>query len=220
MKFFKYLIWFLVAVVIISIAALVILRTKKQEIIIIPSPISIVTPQPISNFSLENAPSESLRGQITEMKGSVDWQGRTATGAAKIFTPITVQQGENLITEGGGSLTLVFPSACTINFSEKTELDIIQTLPADIVFSQVSGVAEYLNTGSYPVDIRTSTLLTELNGDATISRNPQKPVVTVFVKSGSAVVAYNDLKYISHEVTINAGKTFTFNYGTRKGVVK
>jgi len=57
-------------------------------------------------------------------------------------------------------------------------------------------------------------------GDATISRNPLKPIVTVFVKSGSAIVAYNDLKYISHEVTINAGQTYTFNYGTRRGVAR
>jgi len=73
------------------------------------------------------------------MKGNIDWQGRTATEAAGISAPITIQQGENLITEAGGSLTLVFQNACSLNFSEKTEIDIIQTLPADIVFSQSAG---------------------------------------------------------------------------------
>jgi hypothetical protein len=220
MKFLKYTALLLVIFGAGFGAVYIVSGRQKPEAVPSILPASTNLPNLFSNFSLENAPSESLRGQITEMKGSVDWQGRTATEAAKISTPIAIQQGENLITEAGGSLTLVFQNACSINFSEKTEVDIIQTLPADMVFSQVSGAAEYSKTGSYPIDIRTSTLLTELSGDATISRNPQKPVVTVFVKSGSAVAAYNDLKYISHEVTINAGQTYTFNYGTRKGVAK
>jgi hypothetical protein len=221
MKFLKYAALLLVIFGAGFGAVYIISGKQKPEVVSTISPtILIATSQPTPAFSLENAPSESLRGQITEMKGNIDWQGRTATEAAKISIPITIQQGENLITEEGSSLSLNFPGACSLNFSEKTEIDIIQTLPADMVFSQASGAAEYSKTGSYPIDIRSSALLTELTGEATISRNPQKPVVTVFVKSGSAVVAYNDLKYISHEVTINAGQTYTFNYGTRKGVAK
>jgi len=220
MKFLKYTALLLVILGVIFGVVYIISGKQKPEAVPSISPVSTNSPNLFSNFSLEDAPSESLRGQITKMKGNIDWQGRTATEAAGISAPITIQQGENLITEAGGSLTLVFQNACSLNFSEKTEIDIIQTLPADIVFSQVSGVAEYSKTGSYPIDIRTSTLLTELMGDATISRNPLKPIVTVFVKSGSAIVAYNDLKYISHEVTINAGQTYTFNYGTRRGVAR
>jgi len=220
MKFLKYLALLLVIFGAGFGAVYIFFGKQKPEVVPTISPVTTNSPNLFSNFSLEDAPSESLRGQITEMKGNVDWQGRTATEAAALSAPITIQQGENLITEAGGSLTLVFQNAATINFSEKTEIDVIQTLPADMVFSQVSGVAGYSKTGSYPVDIRTSALLTELTGNATVSRNPVKPVVTVSVKSGSAVVAYNDLKYISHEVIVNAGKTFTFNYGTRKGALR
>ena len=49
-----------------------------------------------TNFSLENAPIDSLRGEITEMAGDIFWQSRTATTPAELTDKITVQQGENL----------------------------------------------------------------------------------------------------------------------------
>src|SRR5262245_2290273 len=51
-----------------------------------------------SKFSLANAPSESLRGNATNILGEVLWTSRVATEAARITTDQTIQQGESLET--------------------------------------------------------------------------------------------------------------------------
>jgi len=194
------------------------MRDKDNKTFI--SPLAETAIKKTSAFSLENAPSESLKGEITNMIGEISWQGRIATEAAKIITPITIQQGEKLITGEKSSLSLTFNNACSIDLSEKTEVDIIQTLPANIVFSQTSGTGEYVRTGNYPISIRVLKLLVEINGNISISIDPQKPIITLTIKSGNALVAYNDLKYVSHEVMVKNNQTFTFNYDKRKGVLK
>lgn len=220
-KFFKYFSIIVFVVILAFIASYIVLKNTNKKST--PTPVVMITPMATAsgpNFSLENAPSESLRGQITAMTGNIDWQGRIATEAARITSPISVQQGENLITEAGASMSLSFPNVCDVNISQKTEVDVIQTLPADLVFSQNSGSAEYVKTGDSPVSVRTLNLLTEVGEDSIITINPKKPIISLSVKSGSATVAYNDLKYNSHEVTIIAGHTYTFNSGTRRGVAK
>jgi len=221
-KFFKY---FSIIVIIAGLgfagSYVLLKRTNEKNITVLTSTITpSATSATNSNFSLENAPSESLRGQITAMTGGVDWQGRVATVSARIMSPISIQQGEDLITEENATLSLSFPNACTVNFSPKTEIDVIQTIPASLVFTQITGVGEYIKTGDDPVSVRTLNLLTEVDGDSIISINPKKPIITLSVKSGSIVAAYNDLKYNSHEVTVIAGHTYTFNSSTRKGAAK
>jgi hypothetical protein len=172
-------------------------------------------------FSLEEAPSESLRGEIVIVTGEVNYLGRTATESAQVSSLGTkVQQGENYITGEDSILSINFKDACSILLGEKTEVDIIQTLPSNIVFSQITGTAQYINSGSYPISIRTSYLLTQLDGEAEISRDTDKSTIVVSVKSGNAVMAYNDLNYRSHIVNISEDQTYTFNYDTRKGVLK
>ena len=172
------------------------------------------------SFSPENAPTDSLKAQITKMTGWVDWQGRTATEATRISSPITIQQGENLQTKEDSSLSLIFPEAGTVVMSEKTEMDIIQTLPSNIVFLQASGAAEYTKIGSDPITIRAKKLIASIEGELAVSIDEERPWVTLSQKSGSSVVAFNDLKYVSHLLKISEGQTYTFNYGTRKGVLK
>jgi len=220
-KFFKYFSIIILVAGLGFILGFFVLKNinKKLPVILTPTIISIATPSD-SNFSLENAPSESLRGQITKMIGNIDWQGRTATESARIVSPISIQQGENLITEENATLSLNFPNICTVNFSPKTEIDVIQTLPAGLVFTQITGVGEYIKTGDDSVSVRSLNLLTEVDGDSLISINPKKPIITLSIKSGSIVAAYNDLKYNSHEVTVTAGHTYTFNSSTRRGVAK
>lgn len=223
MRFVKYIPILLAIFIILLIAGFVFLNADNNKPIPTPSPTSyyIPTPTPETNkFSLENAPTESLKGQITKMTGNVMWQGRIATGAAQIFSPISIQQGENLSTGKKSSLSLVFTNAATVNFSENTAVGVIQTLPADMVFSQTTGTVEYIKTGNFPVTVRANYLLVNIDGDILISFNTKGPIVTLSVKSGTALAAFNDLKYISHEVTISKGRTFTFNYGTRRGALK
>jgi hypothetical protein len=222
MKFFKYALLSLAVFAVGFAATVAFLNYKTENIqnVIIVTPKSEASNQITSSFSLENAPSESLKGIISTMSGEIDWTDRVATEASKIPSPVTIQQGEELSTGVKSSLSLVFPEVCTVKFSQSTDIQIIQTLPANIVFAQISGTGEYTKTDSEPTSVKALNLLANIDGDAVITINQLKPVVTLTVKSGTATVAYNDLKYVSHEVTISAGHTYTFNSGTRRGVVK
>lgn len=220
MKFFRYIFLFLVVFIVVISIGFGFSKTKNKESAIVFSPIAEVATQKTSNFSLENAPTESLKGKITAMTGEISWQGRIATEPAKLYSPVLIQQGEKLITGEKSNLSLVFPDACSIEFSERTEVDIIQTLPANIVFFQTSGTGEYIKTGSYPVSIRAMGLLVEEDGDIVVSIDQEEPTVTLTLKSGKATAAFNNSEYISHEVMLVSGQIFTFNYDTRKGVLK
>jgi hypothetical protein len=163
MKASKYLILTVIPVLLIAVGGFLFYKSRNRDIVEVPTPTAISVTKNTPTFSIENAPSQSLKGEITTMSGEVDWQGRTATVSSQINSPQAVQQGENLTTGASGSLTLTFPNSCTINYSKNTEIDIIQTLPANVVFSQVSGTGEFIVNGSYPISIRVSSLLTELN---------------------------------------------------------
>ncbi len=174
----------------------------------------------VSSFSLEKAPSQSLKGNISDMDGEIKWQARMATEAAKINSPIEIQQGENLFTGEDGSFTLTFLGVCIVDIIENTEIDVIQTLPKNIVFSQIDGTVTYSNLGENPITVRTSYLLTQFDGDIKIVRDSEKSTITISVITGNAIFAYNDKELVSHTVEAKNGQTYTFNYGTRQGVLK
>lgn len=219
MKLINYFLPLLVILAIIGIG-FYFYKTKNNDKTIFISPLVEGDAPKASVFSIENAPSESLRGKIATMDGEINWQDRVATEPAKISSPVTIQQGEKLITGEKSSLSLDFPNAVTIEFSPQTEVDIIQTLPKNLVFSQTSGTAQYLKTGNYPVSVRALSLLAENNGDMVIFMDPEDPIITVKQKSGNTIIAYNDLNFLSHEITIESGETLTFNYGNRRAVLR
>jgi len=174
----------------------------------------------LSRFSLEKAPSESLVGSISGMTGDVEYESRTATEAAKINSPVQVQQGESISTGADGKLILTFDKAAEVDFFPNTSVGVVQTLPADMVFSQTAGVAEYKKLADIPGTIRSLHLLIENDGDVSVSINPLRPIVTVSVASGSATFAYNNINDVSRVLTVESGKKLTFNDGTRRVVVK
>lgn len=173
-----------------------------------------------SRFSLEKAPSQSLVGTITSMSGEVEYESRIATEAAKINSPVQVQQGESLTTGVDGKLILTFDKAVEINMSVESSVGVVQTLPADMVFSQNSGTAEYKKLADTPVTIRSLHLLIENNGDVTVSIDKIKPIITVTINSGSATFAYNNTSNVSRVINIGAGKKLIFNDDTRLVVAK
>jgi hypothetical protein len=173
-----------------------------------------------SRFSLDKAPSQSLVGTIISMSGDIEYESRVATEAAKINSPVQVQQGESLVTGTDGKLILSFDKAAEVDMFSDSSLGVVQTLPADLVFSQNTGTVEYKKLASLPVSIRSFHLLMENNGDVTISVDKVKPIVTVTVNSGSAVFAYNNIYNVSRVLTVGSGKKLTFNDGTRRVVVK
>jgi hypothetical protein len=171
-----------------------------------------------SRFSLEKAPSQSLVGVITSMEGEVMHEERLATTSAKINIPIPIQQGESLSTGIDGRIILIFEKAAEIIISAETTVNVIQTLPANLVFYQTKGSATYIKLADIPVSIRTRRLLIENYGDITVTLDKVEPVITIAVNSGSATFAYNNLDNVSQVLLVNEGKTLTFNESTRQVV--
>lgn len=174
----------------------------------------------LSRFSLEKAPSQSLVGTITSMEGEILHEERLATESAKINSPVPVQQGEGLSTGIDGKSILTFEKAAEINMSKNTSIGIVQTLPADMVFWQKLGTAEYKKLADIPVSIRSRHLLIKNDGNVTVTVDELKPIITVSVNSGSATFAYNNKDNISNVLTVGSGKTLIFNDDTRRVVLK
>lgn len=171
-----------------------------------------------NQFSLENAPADSLRGKIATLSGDVKWQDRVATQSSQITNPINIQQGEQLITGDNGKVQVEIPAAVIINISPKSDLSFVQTLPQNIVLSQTKGEVEYQKIGTVPVSIRVLRLLVEEKGDITISVSDTLPIITINVHTGSVTVAYNDSQNVSTVKTINSGNQFIFNNDTKEAV--
>ena len=219
MKIFRYLVFILTILIVAAVAYFGFTKMENKENTIL-SPLVEMTTKEISSFSIEKAPTESLRGEIVSMTGKIEWQDRVATEAAKLLTPTIIQQGEKLITGKESSLSLRFSDACLVEFLEKTEVEIIQTLPEHIVFLHTTGTARYIKTGNYPVSVRVKHLLVENDGQMTVSIDSEESIITLNLKTGKAIVAFNDIDYQSHEVLITAGETFEFNDDTRIGVLE
>ena len=219
MKVFKYI---LLSLAIFAVITLVYYfsKDKKPESSSVYSPITEIVSEKTSSFSLENAPKESIKGEIMSMSGDISRQSRTATEASKISSFSEVLQGEKYITGEDSSLSISFGDICLVDLSGKTEVEIVQTLPSSIVFSQTSGVGKYTKKGSNTISIRVLKLIVEIDGEVLISIDLEDPIITLEVRSGNAIAAYNDLEYLSHEVSVYNGKTFTFNYDKRKGVLE
>lgn len=219
----KKIIFFLIPLLIVAVIVVGYFKlTQKISTIKLPSlpSVSISDLVKYSRFSLYKAPSESLVGSISTMSGEIDYEPRTATVSAKINSPVPVQQGESLATGVDGKLVLTFDKNAEIDFLPETSVDIIQTLPADLVFAQKTGTAEYKKLADIPVTIRVMHLLAENGGDIVISIDKIRPIVTLTVKSGSAEFAYNNINNDTKLVTVPAGKKLTFNDSTRRVVVR
>jgi hypothetical protein len=176
-----------------------------------------------SLFSIDNAPATSLRGQILTNSGDVKWQSRTATAPATLKIPISIQQGERLVTGDTGHIKVQFDNIVTLTIFPKSDLSFTQTLPANIVISQDQGQAEYSHLGrSTPLSIRSLGLLININtpGDLVVSVSNDGSEVSVRVVAGEARTAYNDSQNISQLVTVSSGQQFTFNDGTREGTLR
>lgn len=181
-----------------------------------------ITISPIAKlpFSLVNAPSLSVKGHVTSLSGSVNWQSRIATQAAKLQTKRDLQQGE-VITTDDGSITIQFPKAVTISLEPKSEVHVVQTLPDNIVFAQAQGFVSYTKTGTIPISVRVLHLLIEQqNGIMVVSHDKDSSTVAVTIASGSATMAYNNRYAVSTVVKVNEGSTFLFEEETKSGRIE
>lgn len=170
-----------------------------------------------SKFSLLNAPSQSLKADVKNLKGDVLWKNRISDNATKIENLISIQQGEGIETGEDGSVDLNFLDTANIKVFPNTKLDIIQTLPADLVFKQSSGEVTYQKTSTIPVSIRIAPVLIEVLGEVTINLDDTKNILTV---TGQSKTAFNNKANVTRLIELKKDETVTINLNNLKVVAK
>jgi hypothetical protein len=223
MKHIRNIILFLVPFLISTFAVIIYFKlTNKISTISLPTVPSISFSDIIkfSRFSLAKAPSQTFLGNITMMDGEVKYEDRNATEAARIYSAVNVQQGESIYTGVDGQTTLNFKDAVEVNIEKDSGVNVIQTLPLDLVFKQTLGSVTYKKLGTYPVSIRVGHLLIECQGETKVSFTKESPITTVVVVNGAATIAYNNLNNNSRVVNLTTGQTLEFNEGNRKSNLK
>jgi hypothetical protein len=176
---------------------------------------------PKTLFSLENAPTDSLVGEIASFSGKVAWQSRIAPVAILINSPVKLHQGEEVDTYDDGNVNVNFPNGVIITAASNTQVNFIQTLPQAFVVEQKQGSVSYSKTGEKPVSIIALDLLVDVNsGENTVLVDKDKGEVTVTVKTGLVTVAFNDNDNNVNVVSLKVGDQYVFNDNTKIGVIK
>lgn len=171
-----------------------------------------------TKFSLDQAPSESIKGQINNMTGDIWWQSRTATEPAQLIEPVTIQQGEILIASEAGHITVRFDPAAVISLFPDTQVEIVQTLPLNLVFNQTKGVGQYQVSGTNPVTVRSFNLIVNIdNGLINIDTDEATGVITLSLKTGMATVGYNSPEFDSKVWELEPGDVFSYDSSERRG---
>lgn len=168
------------------------------------------------DFSIYNAPSDSVKGTIKSLQGDVFWEPRAATDSAQIYSPISLQQGEGIGTGADGHLEIEFPAQVNIKLENNSRIDFIQTLPTEFVASVASGSAEFIRLGNTPISLDIAHLLVRINsGETDITIDQNKGIVNLNIINGSITTGYNDTGLTSHVNDFNAGQKVMFNDLTR-----
>ena len=171
-----------------------------------------------SKFSIDNPPSDSLKGKISSLSGTVSFQPRSKDYATLINAPVEILQGEDLNTGGNGSATVIFDRIGEISLLENTQISFIQTLPQNFVISQKQGTATFQKTGSIPFSVRGLDLLINLeSGRVSVNVDSDNSIITVDVLEGSVSAAFNDTDNLSNVITIESPRRYIFNNNTKKG---
>jgi len=176
---------------------------------------------PKTLFSIADAPGQSLSGEIASMSGNVGWQSRTADYATLINSPVKVQQGEAISTYQNGETTVNFPGIGNMTLSPNTQVNFIQTLPANFVVEQKQGISAYIKNGNIPISVRALDLLINFEeGNYAVSVDKDSTNIIVTVNSGSIIVAFNDTNNNTNIVTVKEGEQYLFNNNTKLGRIK
>lgn len=171
-------------------------------------------------FSLEKAPVNSITGKIASLSGSVAWQSRVSPKAILINSPQKLQQGEELETRYNGQAAINFPKAATITASADTQLNFVQTLPANFVVQQKTGSAVFEKKGDIPVSIIALNLLINIDsGKSEIYVDPENSQIIISVEEGSATAAFNDTQNTTNILTIDEGSEYVFDNDAKLGEI-
>lgn len=172
---------------------------------------------PQTQFSISQAPTDALLGNLATLSGQVLWESRTASTPSAITKVQHVQQGELYETKDTGTFTLVFPHVVVATASAKGAINIIQTLPANVVLEQQDGSVSYQVLGTkVPVSIRGLDLLVNLNNSTSkITVDRKKAQVLITILSGTLTLAYTDTNNTSVVKNFIAGQEILFNNNTK-----
>lgn len=169
-----------------------------------------------SKFSLLDAPKMSLKARITNFSGEVNWKSRIGDDFEKVISPsLSLQQGESLKTGIDGEITINFDQVSEIILGNSSSIDIVQTIPNDLVFSQYDGKIEYKKLSSIPVSVRAKRLLIEVLSVTKIQIDGD--LISVW---GDAKIAYNNNANITKVLEVPKNKSLIFNNQSLKVVVK
>lgn len=173
-------------------------------------------------FSINQAPSRSIKGTFTTFSGPISWVSRTATTPAKLTTPISLQQGENLLTGIGGQATVAFPKVGTIALSPQSEVDFIQSLPQSFLAYQPTGSVVYTKNGPSTLSVRSMSFLIQIeSGIITITADADNGQITLSSDTSSqAKIAYNNLDNVTQIVTLLPEQTLLFDDNSRTYILE
>ena len=187
---------------------------KRFENIISP------TVTPILTFSLDEAPSKSLVGVVFPVTGNVGIITRTATEAAKIDAKTEIKQGESIVVGTDSTAKLEFSGMLRADIDTDTQLDLIQTLPANIVISQNTGKVTYVKTSEIPLTVRIFRLIVDFTqASIEIEVDAKLNTTRVSILEGDATLAYNNLSGVVVKKQLASGEVFLFSNLTRSGRV-
>lgn len=174
-----------------------------------------------TKFSFEKAPSQALVGNIVFLSGDTGWISRTATTSSTIKSPIKLQQGEGVTTGTDGKLQFIFPSAVSVSLMANSQVNIIQTLPVNIMLQEVQGTASYTRI-NLPVSIRALDMVMTLEKAATVQVqvDPKTSRVFATVTNGTITVAYTDTNNTSNLISVKSGEKLVFNNNTKEEVIR
>jgi hypothetical protein len=171
----------------------------------------------VTGFSLENAPTNSLTGQISSMSGTVRWESRVATEASVITAPQNIKQGEKIVTDIDGSVNLIISSGSAVMMPPNTDVDFVQLLPENLILAQNTGEVSFTKTDDIPLTVRSLGMIIRFTrGKFTITVDPINGFITVTDHEGDVTVAYNNNQYVSKVWGITTGQTLVYNNVTRR----
>lgn len=174
------------------------------------------TAKSVSTFSIDAAPSQSLKGSIVSRSGTLFWESRIATEPAPLNDNVQIQQGERLITQDKSNTSIRFDHVGSITLSENTDVSFIQTLPIDCVIEQKKGTVTYKKEGVIPLSIRIrSAIITNISGTVQITMTEGDSIILISTIQGTAQIGFNDLDFVSHVFTLREGQVYEYNSDER-----
>jgi hypothetical protein len=176
--------------------------------------------KPTSEFNIDKAPPFSLKGRVISLDGKVDWLSRSASASSNLIISQVLQQGESVFTGDNSEVTIQFDKV-NIALNSNTQINIIQTLPVNILIEQVGGTADFSNYSSYPLTVRIKRFLIKMDEGKFISLvNEENNQIIVKPTEGLIQVAYVNINGITKTIKVSKGNLFQYNYVLKRGVLQ